>query len=300
MTRWGGCARIGAIVLLCSTRTVGAAEGGEMRELASRHFTVVSSAKAPSPSEIAAHLEGTWQRFHELFDVDPPTVRVVLSTSSGGAQTVSHADQGGGSGAAVIAWTIREGEDLAGQGFSDLSHEIAHIYFLDLMGNPGGLHQTHAWLHEAVACHHESPALAADRERWIRERIEERIPLGELFEMKNPVKLSPLVELTVQLHEQLARGEIDAAQMNQQIHRYASEHSGDLARAGIRNMTYYAQSLSLLRFLLERAGRPFVKTMVARLRDGESMPQILAASEAFPQGLGSLEEGWVAWARTRP
>jgi hypothetical protein len=289
---------VAAIALVgCAVAEVQTAEAlgvEEVHEMSSPHFTVVSNAESPSPSEIAAQLEATWQRFHDLFGVDPPHVRVVLSTSSGGAQAVSRADQGG-SGGAVIAWTIREGEDLAGQGFSDLSHEIAHIYLLELMGNPGGLHQSHAWLHEAVACHHESPSFAAERGRWIRERVAERIPLGELFEMKNPVKQSPLVELTVQLHGQLARGEIDAAEMNQRIHRYASEHSGDLVEAGKRNMTYYAESLSVFRFLLERQGRTWVQTMVRRLRDGDEMAEILSGTPALASGTAALEEAWVAW-----
>lgn len=272
-------------------------------DVSTPHFAVSSSARSPSPAEIAAHLEKTWQTFRDLFQVEPRPVRVVLSVVAAGAPGAARADQGGQGGAPAshtIAWTVTEGEALQGQGFSDLSHEIAHLYFLDLMGNPQGLHQTHAWLHEAVACYHESPDFVANREKWIRERLGERIALAGLFEMRNPVKESPLVELTVQLHEKLARGEISVADMNHQISSWASSHTQDLMQAGIRNMTYYAESLSVFQFLVERAGRPFVRSMAERLRDGAGMGEVLEDDlRRYPQGISSLEEEWVRWVEGR-
>jgi hypothetical protein len=280
-----------------------AREGGaatEEDDVSTPHFVVSSAVKAPSPAEIGSHLERTWQTFRDLFDVEPRSVRVVLSAVAAGGSGSARADQGSGAASSTIAWTATEGEDLQGQGFSDLSHEIAHIYFLDLMGNPQGLHQSHAWLHEAVACLHESPSFVANRERWIRERLGERIPLAQLFEMKNPVKENPLVELTVELHGKLARGEIGVAEMNQQISGWASSHSQELMQAGIRNMTYYAESLSVLQFLLAREGKPFVRAMVARLRDGASMAEILRDVPHHADGIPSLEAEWVRWVEAKP
>src|SRR5439155_646849 len=173
------------------------------------HFRVVSNAKKPSPEEIATDLEATWRTFRDLFGVEPAAVEVVITVTSGGGG--SSADAGtespAGGPAHRIAWTIAEGEPLDSQRFSDLSHEIAHIYFLEYM-HAGGLHQAHAWLHEAVACHHEKEPSRRHRLQWMRDHLQERIPLATLFTMKNPVKQSPLVELTVQLHEKLVRGEI--------------------------------------------------------------------------------------------
>ncbi len=261
-----------------------------------QHFSVVSSIESPSASELGEHLERTWKRFRALFGVEPEPVKVVLSTAAPGTQSQSRADQTSDAPPGrTIAWAASEGDDLEGQGFSDLSHEIAHIYFLDLMGNPQGLHQDHAWLHEAVACHHEGDRLVLDRRTWIRERIGERIPLDELFTMKNPVKTNPLVELTVELHGQLAQGQITVQDLNQRVSTYASSHVEEIRQAGITNMTYYAQSLSLLEFLIEREGRLFVRTMAKRLKRGDAMEGILRAHDAYPDGAASLEAAWVRW-----
>jgi hypothetical protein len=262
------------------------------------HFAVSCNATSPSRAEIGAHLEATWERFRELFGVEPDPVRVVLTTLAGGGAQ-ARADQGGPP-SHVMAWTLTEGEDLEGQGFSDLSHEIAHLYFLDLMGRPEGLHQPHAWLHEAVACWHESPRFRAGRETWIRERLRERTPLAQLFEMPNPVKEQPLVDLTVRLHGRLARGEIDVVEMNRQIAAFASSHAQQLLDAGVRNMTWYAQSLSVLEFILEREGAAFVRQMAEQLREGARMEDLLARSARSAGGLPAFEEQWIHWVETRP
>jgi hypothetical protein len=256
------------------------------------HFELSCNTRSPSEAEIGAHLEATWRRFRELFGVEPAPVRVVLRKVASG-EAPARADQApAGAVAHVMAWTVREGEDLAGQGFSDLSHEIAHLYFLDLMGNPQGLHQPHAWLHEAVACWHESPSFREARAQWLRERLGERFPLARLFEMQNPVKEQPLVELTVRLHGQLARGEVDVVEMNRQISDWASSHARELRDAGIRNMTWYAQSLSVLEFLLERDGAAAVRRIAAGLRAGSRMEALLPRVCAAPAELLSLEEEW--------
>ena len=257
------------------------------------HFRVISSATNPSPDAIAADLEKTWQTFRNLFDVEPAAVDVVINVTSGGG---SAADAGSASAAPVhtMAWAISEGEDLEGQGFSDLAHEIAHIYFLDYMG-ADGLHQSNAWLHEAVACHHEKTPSHRHRLEWMREHLQDRIPLGTLFTMRNPVKESPLVELTVKLHERLARGEITADELNRQVAAYAQSHGEELSRKGIRDMTYYAESLSLFEFLLETEGKEFIRGMCGDLRRGTSMDQIVRRLKAYPNGPSQLEEAWTAW-----
>jgi hypothetical protein len=264
------------------------------------HFVLSSAVTSPSPAEITEHLERTWRTFRELFGVEPRPLRVVLNAAAADAAEVARADRGSAAPSSSIAWTVTEGEDLQGQGFSDLSHEIAHLYFLELMGSPQGLHQTHAWLHEAVACYHETPGFVANRRSWIRERLGERIPLPQLFEMKNPVKESPLVELTVRLHAKLARGEIDVVQMNEQISAWASAHTQHLLQAGVRNMTWYAESLSVFEFLLAREGNAFIRALVRRLRDGARMEEIVRKLPHYPDGIASLETEWVRWVEAQP
>jgi hypothetical protein len=129
-----------------------------------------------------------------------------------------------------MAWAIKEGEALSSQSFSDLSHEITHIYFIDYMEDKGGMHQGHAWLHEAVSCYSERDPYRKNREQWARDHISDRIPFEQLFTMKNPQKENPLVELTVKLHEQLARGEIKVDDLNRQISEFATSHGPNWPR----------------------------------------------------------------------
>jgi hypothetical protein len=264
------------------------------------HFLVESSAKHPTPAELAGYLEQTWRTFHDVFGVQPATVKVVGSVTSGSGAPSSQSDQErpAGSPEHQIAWAIKEGEALSSQTFSDLSHEITHIYFIDYMEDKGGMHQAHAWLHEAVACYSERDPYRKNREQWAREHVKDRIPFEQLFTMKNPQKTNPLVELTVKLHEKLARGEIKVEELNRQISEFATAHSAELSQAGIRNMTYYSQSLSIFEFLLKTEGKEFIRAMCQALKEGKSMAEIIRGVKAYPKGLPQFEEAWVAWVQS--
>jgi len=113
--------------------------------------------------------------------------------------------------------------------------------------------------------------------------------------MTNPQKTNPLVELTVKLQEQLARGEIKVEDMNRQISDFATTHATELSQAGIRNMTYYSESLSLFEFLLATEGKAFIRTMCQSLKAGKSMDDVIRSSKAYPGGIPQLEQAWVAW-----
>jgi hypothetical protein len=261
------------------------------------HFVIVSGARHPTPIEIAGYLEKAWETFHDVFGVDPAPVKVVISLTSGSGAPSSQADQErpGGQPAHQIAWAIKEGEPLSSQTYSDLSHEITHIYFIDYMEDKGGMHQAHAWLHEAVACYSERDPYRKNRERWAVEHISDRIPFEQLFTMKNPQKLNPMVELTVKLQQKLVKGEITAEELNRQVSEFATAHAGELSRTGIRNMTYYSESLSIFEFLLKTEGKEFIRAMCQALRKGKSMDEIIRGLKAYPKGIPQLEEAWVAW-----
>ncbi|HUJ90239.1 MAG TPA: hypothetical protein VLX12_08595 [Syntrophorhabdales bacterium] len=262
-----------------------------------RHFMIVSSAKQPAPDGIAKYLETTWQTFHDVFGVNPATVKVVISPTSGAGAPSSQSDQERPSGqpAHQIAWAIKEGDALSSQTFSDLSHEITHIYFIDYMEDKGGMHQGHAWLHEAVACYSERDPYRKNREQWARDHINDRIPFEQLFTMKNPQKENPLVELIVKLHEKLARGEIKVEDLNRQVSEFATAHAAELSQAGIRNMTYYSESLSIFEFLLKTEGKEFIRRMCQALKKGKSMAEIIRDLKAYPNGIPQFEQAWVDW-----
>src|SRR5215813_13554249 len=209
------------------------------------HFTIVSSIKKPTSDEIARYLEQTWQTFHDVFDVDPAAVSVIIIglPGSGAPSPPSGQERPVGARHHQLPWSIKEGEALSSESFSTLSHEITHFYFIDYMEDKGGMHQDHAWLHEAVSCYGEQDSSRKGREQWARDHINERISFEQLFTMKNPAKESPLVELQARLAEKLARGEMKVDEVHRQIAEFAATHRAELAElTGPRNLTYYAQS----------------------------------------------------------
>jgi len=261
------------------------------------HFMIVSSAKKPTSEEIARYLEQTWQTFHDVFDVDPAAVKVTINVTpgSGAPSSPSGQERLAGTPQRQMPWSIKEGEALSSQRFSDLSHEITHIYFIDYMEDKGRMHQDHAWLHEAVSCHSEQDSSRKIREQWARDHINDRIPFEQFFTMKNPVKESPLVVLTVKLTEKLNRGEITATEMTQQIASMVAAQSAEQSQERIRHLTYYAQSLSIFEFLLKTEGKEFIRAMSQRLKRGQSMAEIIRGLKAYPQGIPQFEQAWTAW-----
>ncbi|HEY4485356.1 MAG TPA: hypothetical protein VI702_03410, partial [Nitrospiria bacterium] len=194
-----------------------------------------------------------------------------------------------------ITWAIPEGTGIDSQSFSDLAHEITHIYFIDYMEDKGGYHQSHAWLHEAVAIHSESESFKKNRRLWIRDRLSDRIPLDQLFTMTNPQKENPLVELIAELNAKLNKGEIRVEEMHRRIAEFNAGHSRELMQAGLKNMTYYSQSSSLFEYLLELEGRGFIREMCQALKKGSSMEEFVRGRKNYPGGLPQLEKAWVVW-----
>jgi len=261
------------------------------------HFTIVSNAKKPTSDEIQRYLEQTWQTFHDVFDVDPAAVKVTINVTpgSGAPSSPSGQERLAGTPQRQMPWSIKEGEALSSQRFSDLSHEITHIYFIDYIEDKGRMHQDHAWLHEAVSCHSEQDSSRKIREQWARDHINDRIPFEQFFTMKNPVKESPLVVLTVKLTEKLNRGEITATEMTQQIASMVAAQSAEQSQERIRHLTYYAQSLSVFEFLLKTEGKEFIRTMSQQLKNGKSMVEIIRGLKSYPQGIPQFEGAWVTW-----
>jgi hypothetical protein len=64
-------------------------------------------------------------------------------------------------------------------------------------------------------------------------------------------------------------------------------------------MTWYAQSLSVLEFILAHGGEAFVRQMAEQLREGARMEDLLATRPRYPGGLSSFEEQWTRWVETR-
>jgi hypothetical protein len=65
-------------------------------------------------------------------------------------------------------------------------------------------------------------------------------------------------------------------------------------------MTWYAQSLGVLEFILEREGSAFVRQMADRLREGARMEELLAGGGSGARDLRSFEEEWIRWVGARP
>ncbi len=294
--KWRGLCRV-SLTLSLLLGPIENAAGREAMTNSTGHFIIESGAKNPAPKEIEAYLEHAWQTFEGVFAVKPPSVRVIITVASG-AGTFSDQQKPDNAPQRQIAWAINEGEPLSSQSFSDLSHEITHIYFIDYMDDKGGMHQANAWLHEAVACYSEREPYRGNREQWARDHVKDRIPFDQLFTIKNPQKENPLVELTVSLHERLARGEITVNEVNRQVSEFAASHGADLARAGLRNMTYYSQALSIFEFLLQTEGKDGIRNICQALKKGRSMAEIIGGLKTYPKGLPQFETAWVSWVQT--
>jgi len=153
---------------------------------------------------------------------------------------------------------------------------------------------TAGWLHEAVSCYSEQDPSRKSREQWARDHINDHIPFEQLFTMKNPLKETPAVELTVRLHEKLVRGEMSVDEVNRQISEFVTTHP-ESAETKIRNVTYYAESLSIFEFLLKTEGKDFIRAMSQQLKSGKSMAEIIQGLTAYPKGIPQFEQAWVAW-----
>ncbi|HEX8670352.1 MAG TPA: PDZ domain-containing protein [Longimicrobium sp.] len=172
-----------------------------------------------------------------------------------------------------------------------LTHETAHIlldaYVRAKLGPlPAGKPRVPAWLHEAVAQLVELPTAEAraPRREMARQLLASHTPLAELFTMDHPMNA-------------LVGGAQGAVPGGGSAPRPSGITSIALPRGSSgRLASFYPQALSVLEFLIARAGPEIVPRLALGLAGGKTVGQVLAEAKApLPTDPAALDREWAAW-----
>lgn len=272
-----------------------AREGGGVRVAAA---IPGSAAVGLQPGDVIRSLNGTaaatLDELGGLFDALPVGAQVTLEVDRGGARTplafakpAGPALRRGASGQAA-----REprgpGAPATGGWGATLAHETAHT-LLDayVRARLGREARVPSWLHEAVAQYVELPTAEARAPRLetARQLLGSHTPLAELFTMEHPMAAM------LRAAQGAAPGAGSAPRTGLTSIAISSGPGGRQASAG-----FYPQALSVLEFLLARAGGEILPRLAGGLASGKTVAQVLAESKApLPAEPAALEREWAAW-----
>jgi CBS domain-containing protein len=238
---------------------------------------------------------GSLKDFEDRFDGVPPGREVALGVGRGAGEVTLRALKRASSGAAPRVQT--SGNAAAKRA---LSHEVGHLLLkawvdarLDRADAPArdsaatghyGIDVLPDWLDEAFATRCEFPLLQSSRRAFMREKLDQRIPLAELFTMSHPVAQSQQ-ELIARARQQMAPGQKSAMIVMR----------GDGALVSDRSLIFYAQCLSIADFLAEREGPRVLGRLAAGLSERREITELLAESSRLPSDLAALEAAWTSW-----
>jgi hypothetical protein len=154
-----------------------------------------------------------------------------------------------------------------------LPHEIAHLIFRDFVGFKEDIP---LWLDEGVA-------------QWEEEvkRGEIKSIVRELYNKDSLLSISDMMRLDVRNIKKL-----DALHIRSIITKKGDRGVLFLTAENLLN-TYYAQSVSLVGFLIEKYGSADFADFCRQLRDGKSVDDGLKS--AYPNHIRSLEEFEKNW-----
>ena len=169
-----------------------------------------------------------------------------------------------------------------------LSHEAGHLFLAQYAAARGsgpfekdttraysGVPALPDWMDEAFATWCEVPALARQREALLARELDDAIPFDSLLSMEHPILATRVLD----------NFESDGAPVRLQV---TGRELGVLRRGPL----FYAQSLSLVRFLAATHGPRVFGRLVDRVLDGATMDEALAAEGVEA---GPLEADWRAW-----
>lgn len=231
--------------------------------------------------------------FLERFDALGVGAEVKLEVDRGGTATpLAFAKPAG---PPLRRATAAAAEQDPGRWGRTLTHEVAHTlldaYVAARLGSPAGPggSRVPSWLHEAVAQLVEFPDAEsrAPRLEVARRSLGSHIPLGELFTMEHPmagVLRADRVTSAAGASPPRPGGITSIA--------IASSGSGAPRGAG-----FYPQALSVLEFMVARAGPEIVPRLALGLAGGKTVAQVLAEANApLPSDPAALERAWSEWA----
>lgn len=217
---------------------------------------------------------------------DGPSARVMGTGASADTASSSGADASGGDTTASSA----TGRDLSQD--RPLSHEACHKYVsayanAALGGAPvgGGDAYGHVrlpdWFDEMAATLCEFPSLKQERMTYLRDHLDDALPLDTLFTMRHPLNGRVM---------QLANADTASTTSVRVITGAAAQE----LLQGTNATLFYAQSLSLGEFLFDRGGAEAIRGLAWELMQDATMDEALSRVEGLPNDVDVLESAWRA------
>jgi len=288
------------------------------------------------PGDVIKSLNGTrvakLGEFAGLFDALAVGAQAKLEVDRGGTVVQVAFAKNASSSLGRLAGPQQGGATRAGYG-DVLTHETAHTlldaYVQSRLGPPrGGAPVWHvpSWLHEAVAQLVEFPTAEArtPRRDMARQLLGSHKPLAELFTMPHPVS-SLLAGPGGSVHpvpggnsvmvragspppgasgsQPIGGNSIMVPSGSAAPGRSGAPSPGIISIAAPSGASagFYPQALSVLEFLIDRAGPEILPRLAVGLASGKTVGQVLAEAKApLPAEPAALEREWTAWMAAQP
>jgi len=138
------------------------------------------------------------------------------------------------------------------------------------------------WLDEAAATLSEEPSQKEDRLQMLRDRFDERIPLSKLFSMKHPLTGMRIAEADSSDNDGKGAG----------VRMLTLKSDTDVAE---RLEMFYAQTLSVAQFILERAGAEGLRQVVDALLREASHDEAFRRVDGLPVSVSVFQNEWTEW-----
>jgi hypothetical protein len=252
-------------------------------DLASDNYDITASTEAVAKAK-QKELEWSAGVFEDLFGVKPPRGRVTFSggpPGAGGGMGFGGAGGGGAGAAWTLPWFTGALPGVpAGMGaqMNALTHEAAHLQLVHLV-NDGCADSLKSsfngygsylpdWVDETVAVHHEPDDMKKQRRGQLKAALGKHIPFAKYFAMLHPIGGKGLGGLPPGLVPPGGGGGGGGGLPG------GGALPGGTAGMEEANL-YYVQSLSVIEYLCDRAGKPFFRFAVKRLQAGKTMDDIL-------------------------
>lgn len=271
-------------------------------------FTTVYAPTAQAARDGQNEVQYARARFRALFGTDAPALSVVLVEYPEHLQGMDLAQLRPRDGR-VLPFLTRTGlSATSGSGAAPvaepggaerklLAHEACHGYVMDVADRVSrkpssrkgyGHGALPDWFDESIATLCESPEGRAARRRYLRDRLDQRIPLAAFARMPHPLSGAEVLE-KLGLEDTPGQASVEVL-------------SAERIRAALPDtdpMLFYAQALSLGEFIEERVG-PGQMLMFARaLATSPDLEHALRAAHGtlprLPATVDALEAEWLRW-----
>ncbi|HEX8321857.1 PDZ domain-containing protein [Longimicrobium sp.] len=262
------------------------------------------------PGDVIKSLNGTavatLSEFAGLFDALAVGTQARLEVNRGGTVVQVAFAKHAGSNLGRLAGPAQQITGGTGATHGDvLTHETTHTlldaYVQSRLGTPPGgtVGRVPSWLHEAVAQFVEFPTAEAraPRRETARQLLGSHTPLAELFSMQHPMA-ALLAGPDGSVRPSAGGTSIMVRPGSAAPGGSAPQSTGiiSIAAPSRASAGFYPQALSLLEFLIARAGPEILPRLAVGLASGKTVGQVLAEAKApMPTEPAALEREWAAW-----